>query len=151
MDQAINFDSELIKRYNVQGPRYTSYPTALQFGEFKPGELEQAVISSPLRDHDLSLYVHLPFCATLCYYCACNKILNRIVMEQAALVAGVLESEVTCINAWNVSSAVMAVGSVDPTPYEIAHAKKIDHINESQAMCEKYDIPAEHVTNWVRY
>ncbi len=71
--------------------------------------------------------------------------LNRIVMEQAALVAGVLESEVTCVNAWNVSSAVMAAGSVDPTPYEIAHAKKIDHINESQAMCEKYDISAERV------
>lgn len=77
MEQAINFDNELIQRYNVQGPRYTSYPTALQFGEFKPGELEQAITSSPLRDHDLSLYVHLPFCANLCYYCACNKIVTR--------------------------------------------------------------------------
>ena len=77
MDQAINFDSELIQRYNVQGPRYTSYPTALQFGEFEPGELEQAIASSPLKDRDLSLYVHLPFCATLCYYCACNKIVTR--------------------------------------------------------------------------
>ena len=71
--------------------------------------------------------------------------LNRIVMEQASRVAAVLESEVTCVNAWNVSSAVMAAGSVDPTPYEIAHAKKIDHINEAQAMCEKYSIPAERV------
>ncbi len=71
--------------------------------------------------------------------------LNRIVMEQASRVAGVLDSEVTCVNAWNVSSAVMAAGSVDPTPYEIAHAKKVDHINEAQIMCEKYDLPAERV------
>ncbi len=77
MDQAINFDSDLIQRYNVQGPRYTSYPTALQFGEFSPGELRKAIVDSPLRDRDLSLYVHLPFCATLCYYCACNKIVTR--------------------------------------------------------------------------
>lgn len=77
MDQSINFDSELIQRYNVQGPRYTSYPTALQFGDFDPGELASAIANSPLRDHDLSLYVHLPFCATLCYYCACNKIVTR--------------------------------------------------------------------------
>ncbi len=71
--------------------------------------------------------------------------LNRIVMEQSARVAAVLESEVTCINAWNVSSAVMAAGSVDPTPYEIAHAKKVDHISESQEMCQQYGIPAERV------
>lgn len=71
--------------------------------------------------------------------------LNRIVLEQSALVADVLGSEVTSVNAWNVSSAVMAAGSIDPTPYEIAHAKKIDHINESQGMSEKYGIPAERV------
>ena len=77
MGQDIIFDSDLIQRYNVQGPRYTSYPTALQFGEFEPGELKQAIENSPLKDRDLSLYVHLPFCATLCYYCACNKIITR--------------------------------------------------------------------------
>ncbi len=71
--------------------------------------------------------------------------LNHIVLEQAALVANVLQSEVTCVNAWNVSSAVMAAGSVDPTPYEIAHAKKIDHINEAGALCRQYDIPPERV------
>lgn len=77
MDQAIKFDSDLIRRYNVQGPRYTSYPTALQFAEFEPEELEKAIANSPLKDRDLSLYVHLPFCANLCYYCACNKIVTR--------------------------------------------------------------------------
>lgn len=66
MDQNITFDNELIQRYNVHGPRYTSYPTALQFGVFHPEELKDAVANSPLKHRDLSLYVHLPFCATLC-------------------------------------------------------------------------------------
>ncbi len=77
MDQVITFDNELIQRYNVHGPRYTSYPTALQFGDFHPEQLKDAVANSPLKHRDLSLYVHLPFCATLCYYCACNKIVTR--------------------------------------------------------------------------
>tara|TARA_B100001964_G_C14253246_1_gene611026 strand:- start:1273 stop:2652 length:1380 start_codon:yes stop_codon:yes gene_type:complete len=77
MDQSITFDSDLIQRYNVNGPRYTSYPTALQFGEFYPDEFIKAVASSRLNDRDMSLYVHLPFCATLCYYCACNKVITR--------------------------------------------------------------------------
>ena len=72
-----DFDAALIRRYDVPGPRYTSYPTALQFGEFTESEFRQAISASPLRDRDLSLYVHLPFCATLCYYCACNKIVTR--------------------------------------------------------------------------
>ncbi len=92
MDQTITFDSELIQRYNVQGPRYTSYPTALQFGEFPRGAFEDAVRSSPLRDRDLSVYVHLPFCATLCYYCACNKIVTRK-REPAREYLGLLSKE----------------------------------------------------------
>ena len=71
------FDPGLIRRYNVSGPRYTSYPTALQFSEFSESELKQAVRSSSNKDKDLSVYVHIPFCATLCYYCACNKIVIR--------------------------------------------------------------------------
>jgi len=70
-------DPDLIRRYNVSGPRYTSYPTALQFSEFSPADLEQAIAGSCFAGKDLSLYFHLPFCATLCYYCACNKIVTR--------------------------------------------------------------------------
>lgn len=72
-----DFDLDLIKRYDVPGPRYTSYPTALQFGEFDLADFDNAVKNSAYRDRDLSLYVHIPFCATLCYYCACNKIVTR--------------------------------------------------------------------------
>ena len=71
------FDRDLIRRYDVPGPRYTSYPTALQFGEFSEPDFDRALQESPLADRDLSLYVHLPFCATLCYYCACNKVVTR--------------------------------------------------------------------------
>ncbi len=71
------FDAALIKRYDVPGPRYTSYPTALQFDAFTINDFDEAIQTSPFRDRDLSLYVHIPFCATLCYYCACNKIVTR--------------------------------------------------------------------------
>ena len=68
---------ELIHRYNVSGPRYTSYPTALQFTDFDEQKLLRAIQESDLKERDLSLYFHIPFCSTLCYYCACNKIVTR--------------------------------------------------------------------------
>ncbi|MBQ76664.1 MAG: oxygen-independent coproporphyrinogen III oxidase [Gammaproteobacteria bacterium] len=96
MDQSITFDSDLIQRYNVNGPRYTSYPTALQFGEFHPDEFKKAIASSRLNDGDLSLYVHLPFCATLCYYCACNKVITRK-REPAVEYLDLLEKELDLV------------------------------------------------------
>ena len=75
---AICFDEELIKRYDGRGPRYTSYPTALQFSE-RLGEPEYRAnaLSSNAGGAPLSLYVHIPFCHSLCYYCGCNKIVTR--------------------------------------------------------------------------
>lgn len=70
------FDPQLLNKYNTSGPRYTSYPTALEFhDEFKHGDFVQAIKNSPNRE--LSLYVHIPFCHTLCYYCGCNKVITR--------------------------------------------------------------------------
>jgi oxygen-independent coproporphyrinogen III oxidase len=73
-------DPALIRRYDVSGPRYTSYPTADRFMEaFGEVALKQwlarrniGAIAQPL-----SVYVHLPFCDTLCYYCGCNKVITR--------------------------------------------------------------------------
>jgi len=70
------FDNALLKKYNTSGPRYTSYPTALEFHDkFQHDHLVQAIEASPNRE--LSLYVHIPFCHSLCYYCGCNKVITR--------------------------------------------------------------------------
>ena len=72
------FDTDLIVRYGGRGPRYTSYPTALQFSEeLNADDYRENAIASNASGVPLSLYVHIPFCHTLCYYCGCNKIVTR--------------------------------------------------------------------------
>ena len=76
----IRIDSKLIARYGGTGPRYTSYPTAVHFSdEFTAGEYQKHALRSNevLNPPPLSLYVHLPFCQSLCYYCACHKVITR--------------------------------------------------------------------------
>ena len=78
MLDAIRWDTDLIRRYDLAGPRYTSYPTAVQFhGAVGPLDLQQALRESRDNQRPLSLYVHLPFCAHVCYYCACNKVITK--------------------------------------------------------------------------
>ena len=78
MDQSIEFDLALIKRYDDAGPRYTSYPTALELHEgFTETDYRQQVEQSNTAAGPLSLYFHIPFCDTVCYYCACNKIITN--------------------------------------------------------------------------
>lgn len=78
MEQAIEFDLALIKRYDKAGPRYTSYPTALEFDEkFTDISYQEQITISNERGGPLSLYFHLPFCDTVCFYCACNKIITK--------------------------------------------------------------------------
>ncbi len=80
MDTGLVFNRDLISRYDKAGPRYTSYPTAVQFND-KFGSrsyIENALLTNenPVPN-PLSLYFHLPFCSTVCYYCACNKIITN--------------------------------------------------------------------------
>lgn len=71
------WNPELIARYDLSGPRYTSYPTAPQFSEqFGEDQLIAATQRSNASGRPLSLYFHIPFCDTVCYYCACNKIIT---------------------------------------------------------------------------
>jgi oxygen-independent coproporphyrinogen-3 oxidase len=78
MLDAIRWDSDLIRRYDLAGPRYTSYPTAVQFHTQVGGfDLLQALRESRKALRPLSLYVHIPFCANICYYCACNKVITK--------------------------------------------------------------------------
>jgi len=72
------FNNDLIKKYDKSGPRYTSYPTAIQFSEnFTEEDYYQQVKLSNERNTPLSLYFHIPFCDTICYYCGCNKIVTK--------------------------------------------------------------------------
>jgi len=72
------FDLDLIRRYDGRGPRYTSYPTALQFNDqLTTQDYIDNARASNASSVPLSLYVHIPFCHTLCYYCGCNKIVTR--------------------------------------------------------------------------
>jgi len=74
---SIAFDASLVRKYDGFGPRYTSYPTADRFDErFGAADYVDA-LASRTTGAPLSLYVHLPFCNTICYYCACNKIVTR--------------------------------------------------------------------------
>ncbi len=78
MDQSVKFDADLIHRYDKSGPRYTSYPTALELHDsFTEHDYHRQIQLSNIRGGPLSLYFHIPFCDTVCYYCACNKIITK--------------------------------------------------------------------------
>jgi len=77
MEQQIRFDETLLRRYDVAGPRYTSYPTAVQFHS----GFDASAYATALQRHPpgapLSLYFHIPFCDTVCFYCGCNKVVTK--------------------------------------------------------------------------
>lgn len=73
----VHWNQAMISRYDLAGPRYTSYPTAPQFVENYPeAEVNAAIKRSNESGRPLSLYFHIPFCDTICYYCGCNKIVT---------------------------------------------------------------------------
>jgi len=91
---------ELIRRFDVSGPRYTSYPTADRFVEafgmddyVRALEQRRQGPAALALARPLSIYVHLPFCESLCYYCACNKIITKH-HERAAPYLALLRREV---------------------------------------------------------
>ncbi|SVA56962.1 uncharacterized protein METZ01_LOCUS109816 [marine metagenome] len=71
------FDVDLINKYNRSGPRYTSYPTANNFSELSLQDYQQQSALSNQRKTSISLYCHIPFCNTVCYYCGCNKFVTK--------------------------------------------------------------------------
>jgi oxygen-independent coproporphyrinogen III oxidase len=83
MDKSVNqliVDLELIRRLDKNGPRYTSYPTADRFVDtFNAESYRKWVAKREVggSDRPLSLYIHIPFCNTLCFYCACNKVITK--------------------------------------------------------------------------
>jgi oxygen-independent coproporphyrinogen-3 oxidase len=95
-EPVVEFDGDLIARLSRNGPRYTSYPTADRFTEsFGYRDFLHAVADLRTRGggKPLSLYLHIPFCDTVCYYCACNKIVTKN-RDKAATYLGYLKREV---------------------------------------------------------
>jgi oxygen-independent coproporphyrinogen-3 oxidase len=94
--QSVEFDGKLIGKLSQQGPRYTSYPTADRFTDaFGYRDYLQAVAGLRTRGNKkpLSLYLHIPFCEKVCYYCACNKIITKN-HDKAATYLGYLKREI---------------------------------------------------------
>ncbi|MYN27772.1 oxygen-independent coproporphyrinogen III oxidase [Duganella levis] len=92
----VEFDAAIISKLSQSGPRYTSYPTADRFqGDFGYGQFLEAVAGLRMRRsrRPLSLYVHIPFCDTVCYYCGCNKIVTKD-HSKAAVYLGYLKQEI---------------------------------------------------------
>ena len=76
--ETLNLTEELLRRYNVPGPRYTSYPTAPEWSDtFGTADYERALSASNQTGRPLSLYTHLPFCERLCLFCGCNVIIKK--------------------------------------------------------------------------
>ena len=73
----LSVDLELVKKYNVAGPRYTSYPPATKFTDsLKWPELAERILENNRTERDLSIYFHIPFCETLCWYCGCTTVIT---------------------------------------------------------------------------
>jgi len=80
MNSALRFDADLLRRYDRPGPRYTSYPTAPQFtGAFGESVLRDYAMRSNAgaAARPLSLYLHIPYCESPCFYCGCNRLITR--------------------------------------------------------------------------
>jgi len=93
---SVEFDAQLVRKLSRSGPRYTSYPTADRFSEdFGYRDYLQAVAGMRTRGsrNPLSLYVHIPFCENICYYCACNKIITKN-RDKAAIYLSYLKHEI---------------------------------------------------------
>ncbi|WP_137166710.1 oxygen-independent coproporphyrinogen III oxidase [Salinimonas lutimaris] len=124
-------ERRLINKYNVNGPRYTSYPTALQFHQYDDTDLllTHALLEP---DSDYSVYVHIPFCQDLCYYCGCNKQVSRQ-QEKADRYLSYLEKELRLRNHLTRHAAVRQIhlGGGSPSFLTVAqHARLITMLHE---------------------
>jgi oxygen-independent coproporphyrinogen III oxidase len=96
----LKVDLDLVRKYNVPGPRYTSYPPANHFCELtdEAGLLEE-VRQNNQTTRDLSLYFHLPFCQSLCWYCGCTTVITTQ-QKQSAVYLEYLQKELALMAPW---------------------------------------------------
>lgn len=107
------WSSELVQKYNLHGPRYTSYPTALSLhSDFPVSSLQSALVNGPDK---LSLYLHIPFCHQLCYYCGCTKEVTRHQFKADGYLDA-LEQEIALYAPWLTQKKIDAVHLGGGTP-----------------------------------
>ena len=132
------WDQTLIEKYNISGPRYTSYPTALSFSK----DVKRILLIDKMlaaKGKAISLYFHIPFCAHLCYYCACNKIVTKQ-QQRADEYLSLLEEEIRLKSLIiNPSSPVKQLhfGGGTPTFLNLAQLQRMFSMIEQYFTLEK--------------
>ncbi|MDH5571637.1 MAG: oxygen-independent coproporphyrinogen III oxidase [Gammaproteobacteria bacterium] len=131
----IIFDLDLIRRYDKAGPRYTSYPTAVQFHSgFGVDDYKSQVDISNTNGRSLSLYFHIPFCDTVCFYCGCNKIATKDRSRAAPYLARVYKELALQSELFDKNRKVEQLHWGGGTPTFISH----DEMRELMTMTRKY-------------
>lgn len=120
--------TELLHKYNVAGPRYTSYPTAVQFHDGVDGKNYPAILQQVQSTaNPLSLYVHVPYCESLCYYCGCHKVVTKASDRTDAYLQALI-AEIGLQGQWaNTERAVTQIhfGGGTPTFYSPAQLAQV--------------------------
>ena len=121
--------SELLKKYNTQAPRYTSYPTVPYWDKTPPDEKSwiknvQAAFS---RNNEISLYIHLPFCEKLCTYCGCNKRITKNHQVEAPYVDSLLKEWQLYLNILPTKPVIKEIhlGGGTPTFFQASELKRL--------------------------
>ena len=131
----VEFDPQLIKRYDKAGPRYTSYPTAVQFGEEYTAETyKKFAEKSNKSEKALSLYFHIPFCDTVCFYCGCNKVVTKDRSKAAPYLQRVYQEIEMQAKLFDPSRKVDQLHWGGGTPTFISH----DEMRELMAVTRKF-------------
>ncbi|MDU7693301.1 MAG: oxygen-independent coproporphyrinogen III oxidase [Helicobacter sp.] len=123
-----NIDFKKIASYSKAGPRYTSYPTAVEFNTtFSPKQYSSKLQYNDTLEHPLSIYVHLPFCKDACYFCACNVIYTHNDAKKDRYIT-YLKKELDLLkNALNVNKSVVQLhfGGGTPTYFSANQLKQV--------------------------
>ena len=131
----VEFDQQLIKRYDKAGPRYTSYPTAVQFSDnYTADTYKHFAEKSNQSDQALSLYFHIPFCDTVCFYCGCNKVVTKDRSKAAPYLERVYKEIAMQATLFDPSRKVDQLHWGGGTPTFISH----NEMRELMAVTRKY-------------